>query len=89
MSHRAADARCSPGAGNAASLGVTSVQHMNPEFGLMWQSFRSSLKKGTRNAQSTRSDGDQFGRTQAKIGIRTPGDRLLALGAVKGLCDGR
>src|SRR5437588_1729033 len=73
---------------HAASLGVTSVQHMNPEFADV--AAYSELAEKVR--LTTRSYAVPMGtdwRDQAKVGIRRAwGSSSLRLGAVKGYADG-
>ncbi|MCA1828663.1 MAG: amidohydrolase [Myxococcales bacterium] len=73
---------------HAASLGVTSVQHMNPEPGEVaaysWLAERGELTARIYNAPMETTWEDQ-----ARIGIRRAfGSSWLRLGAVKGYADG-
>jgi len=73
---------------HAASLGVTSVQHMNPERGdvaaYAWLAERGELTARIYNAPMETSWEDQ-----ARIGLRRAfGSTFLRLGAVKGYADG-
>ncbi len=73
---------------HAASLGVTSVQHMNPEFAdvAAYSELAENAELSTRiYAVPMETDW----RDQAKVGIRRAwGSSYLRLGAVKGYADG-
>lgn len=73
---------------HAASVGVTSVQHMNPEY----EDVKLYAELQERGALTTRiyaAPMETGWRDQAKIGIRHAfGTSYLRLGAVKGYADG-
>jgi len=72
----------------AASLGVTSVQHMNPEYEDV-KIYAEMQEKGTLSTRIYAAPMETGWRDQAKIGIRHAfGTSLLRLGAVKGYADG-
>jgi predicted amidohydrolase YtcJ len=73
---------------HAASLGVTSVQHMNPEYDDI-KLYAELQEKGTLTARVYAAPMETGWRDQAKIGIRHSfGTSFLRLGAVKGYADG-
>lgn len=73
---------------HAASLGVTSVQHMNPEYDDI-KVYAELQEKGTLTARIYAAPMETGWRDQAKIGIRHAfGTSYLRLGAVKGYADG-
>jgi predicted amidohydrolase YtcJ len=73
---------------HAASLGVTSMQHMNPEFADV--AVYSELgEKGELTTRIYAAPMETNWRDQAKVGIRHAwGSSYLRLGAVKGYADG-
>src|SRR6267142_2599355 len=73
---------------HAASLGVTSVQHMNPEFADV-AAYSELAEKGELTTRIYAVPMEIDWRDQAKVGIRRAwGSRYLRLGAVKGYADG-
>jgi predicted amidohydrolase YtcJ len=73
---------------HAASLGVTSVQHMNPEFADV-AAYSELAEKGELKTRIYAAPMETNWQEQAKIGIRHAwGSRYLRLGAVKGYADG-
>ena len=73
---------------HAASLGVTSVQHMNPEFADV-AAYSELAEKGELTTRIYAVPMETDWREQAKIGIRHAwGSSYLRLGAVKGYADG-
>jgi predicted amidohydrolase YtcJ len=73
---------------HAASLGVTSVQHMNPEYDDI-KLYAELQEKGTLTARVYAAPMETGWRDQAKIGVRHAfGTSFLRLGAVKGYADG-
>src|SRR3954463_4781022 len=73
---------------HAASLGVTSVQHMNPEFADV-AAYSELAEKGELTARIYAVPMETDWRDQAKVGIRHAwGSSYLRLGAVKGYADG-
>jgi predicted amidohydrolase YtcJ len=73
---------------HAASLGVTSVQHMNPEFADV-AAYSQLAEKGELTARIYAAPMETDWRDQAKVGIRHAwGSSYLRLGAVKGYADG-
>src|SRR6201981_2673270 len=73
---------------HAASLGVTSVQHMNPEFADV-AAYSELAEKGELTTRIYAVPMETDWRDQAKVGIRRAwGSRYLRLGAVKGYADG-
>jgi predicted amidohydrolase YtcJ len=73
---------------HAASLGVTSVQHMNPEFADL-AAYSELAEKGELTTRIYAVPMETNWRDQAKIGIRRSwGSSYLRLGAVKGYADG-
>src|SRR5213080_2779469 len=73
---------------HAASLGVTSVQHMNPEFADV-AAYSELAEKGELTTRIYAVPMETDWRDQAKIGIRHAwGSSYLRLGAVKGYADG-
>ena len=73
---------------HAASLGVTSVQHMNPEFADV-AAYSELAEKGELTARIYAVPMETDWRDQAKVGIRRAwGSSYLRLGAVKGYADG-
>jgi predicted amidohydrolase YtcJ len=74
--------------GHAASLGVTSVQHMNPEFADV-AAYSDLAEKGELTTRIYAVPMETDWRDQAKVGIRRAwGSSYLRLGAVKGYADG-
>ena len=72
----------------AASLGVTSVQHMNPEFADV-AAYSELAEKGELTTRIYAVPMETDWRDQAKVGIRRAwGSSFLRLGAVKGYADG-
>jgi hypothetical protein len=72
----------------AASLGVTSVQHMNPEFADV-AAYSELAEKGELTTRIYAAPMETEWRDQAKVGIRHAwGSSCLRLGAVKGYADG-
>jgi predicted amidohydrolase YtcJ len=72
----------------SASLGVTSVQHMNPEFADV-AAYSELAEKGELKTRIYAAPMETNWQEQAKIGIRHAwGSRYLRLGAVKGYADG-
>jgi predicted amidohydrolase YtcJ len=73
---------------HAASLGVTSVQHMNPEFADV-RAYSELAEKGELTTRIYAAPMETDWRDQAKVGIRHAwGSSYLRLGAVKGYADG-
>src|SRR2546430_13424992 len=73
---------------HAASLGVTSVQHMNPEFADV-AAYSELAEKGELKTRIYAAPMETNWQEQAKIGIRHAwGSRYLRLGAVKGFAHG-
>jgi predicted amidohydrolase YtcJ len=73
---------------HAASLGVTSVQHMNPEFADV-AVYSELAEKGDLTTRIYAAPMETDWRDQAKVGIRHAwGSSSLRLGAVKGYADG-
>jgi predicted amidohydrolase YtcJ len=73
---------------HAASVGVTSVQHMNPEFADV-AAYSELAEKGELTTRIYAVPMETDWRDQAKIGIRRAwGSSYLRLGAVKGYADG-
>jgi hypothetical protein len=73
---------------HAASLGVTSVQHMNPEFADV-AVYSEIAEKGELTTRIYAVPMETDWHDQAKIGIRRSwGSTYLRLGAVKGYADG-
>ncbi len=73
---------------HAASLGVTSVQHMNPAYDDV-KIYSELEDKGELTARIYVAPIETDWRDQAKIGIRRAfGTPLLRMGAVKGYADG-
>ena len=73
---------------HAASLGVTSVQHMNPEFADV-AAYSELAEKGELTTRLYAVPMETDWRDQAKVGIRCAwGSSYLRLGAVKGYADG-
>jgi len=73
---------------HAASLGVTSVQHMNPEFADV-AAYSELAEKGELTTRVYAAPMETDWRDQAKVGIRHAwGSSSLRLGAVKGYADG-
>ncbi len=73
---------------HAASLGVTSVQHMNPEFADV-AAYSELAEKGELTTRIYAVPMETKWRDQAKVGIRRAwGSSSLRLGAVKGYADG-
>jgi predicted amidohydrolase YtcJ len=73
---------------HAASLGVTSVQHMNPEFADV-AAYSELAEKGELMTRIYAVPMETEWRDQAKVGIRHAwGSSYLRLGAVKGYADG-
>ena len=73
---------------HAASLGVTSVQHMNPEFADV-AAYSELAEKGELTTRIYAVPMETDWREQAKVGIRHAwGSTYLRLGAVKGYADG-
>src|SRR5437773_3578962 len=73
---------------HAASLGVTSVQHMNPEFADV-AAYSELDEKGELTTRIYAVPMETDWRDQAKVGIRHAwGSTSLRLGAVKGYADG-
>ena len=73
---------------HAASLGVTSVQHMNPEFADV-AAYSELAEKGELTTRIYAAPMETDWRDQAKVGIRHGwGSSYLRLGAVKGYADG-
>jgi hypothetical protein len=73
---------------HAASLGVTSVQHMNPEFADV-AAYSELAEKGELTARIYAVPMETDWREQAKVGIRRAwGSSFLRLGGVKGYADG-
>jgi predicted amidohydrolase YtcJ len=72
----------------AASLGVTSVQHMNPDFADVGV-YSELAEKGELTTRMYAVPMETDWRDQAKVGIRHAwGSSYLRLGAVKGYADG-
>src|SRR3954451_11428552 len=73
---------------HAAWLGVTSVQHMNPEFADV-AAYSELAEKGELTARIYAVPMETDWRDQAKVGVRHAwGSSFLRLGAVKGYADG-
>ncbi|HEY4258454.1 MAG TPA: amidohydrolase [Candidatus Udaeobacter sp.] len=73
---------------HAASLGVTSVQHMNPEFADV-AAYSKLAENGELTARIYAVPMETDWRDQAKVGIRRAwGSSYLRLGGVKGYADG-
>ena len=73
---------------HAASVGVTSVQHMNPEFADV-AAYSELAEKGELTTRIYAAPMETDWRDQAKVGIRRAwGSSYLRLGAVKGYADG-
>jgi predicted amidohydrolase YtcJ len=73
---------------HAASLGVTSVQHMNPEFADV-ALYSELVEKGELTTRIYAVPMETSWQDQAKVGIRHAwGSTYLRLGAVKGYADG-
>jgi len=73
---------------HAASLGVTSVQHMNPEFADV-AAYSELAEKGELTTRIYAAPMETEWRDQAKVGIRHAwGSTYLRLGAIKGYADG-
>ena len=73
---------------HAASIGVTSVQHMNPEFADV-SAYSELAEKGELITRIYAAPMETDWRDQAKVGIRHAwGSSYLRLGAVKGYADG-
>jgi predicted amidohydrolase YtcJ len=73
---------------HAASLGVTSVQHMNPEFADV-AVYSEIAEKGELTTRIYAVPMETDWHDQAKVGIRRAwGSTYLRLGAVKGYADG-
>ena len=73
---------------HAASLGVTSVQHMNPEFADV-AAYSELAEKDELITRIYAAPMETEWRDQAKVGIRHAwGSSYLRLGAVKGYADG-
>lgn len=73
---------------HAASLGVTSVQHMNPEFADVF-AYSELAEKGELTTRLYAVPMETDWRDQAKVGIRRAwGSSYLRLGALKGYADG-
>jgi predicted amidohydrolase YtcJ len=73
---------------HAASLGVTSVQHMNPEFADV-AAYSELAENGELTTRIYAVPMETDWRDQAKVGIRRAwGSTYLRLGAVKGYADG-
>jgi len=73
---------------HAASLGVTSVQHMNPEFADV-AAYSELAEKDELTARIYAVPMETNWQDQAKVGIRRAwGSSYLRLGAVKGYADG-
>ena len=73
---------------HAASLGVTSVQHMNPEFADV-SAYSELAEKGELTTRIYAVPMETDWRDQAKVGLRRAwGSSYLRLGAVKGYADG-
>jgi hypothetical protein len=73
---------------HAASLGVTSVQHMNPEFADV-AAYSELAEKGELPTRIYAVPMETDWQDQAKIGLRRSwGSAYLRLGAVKGYADG-
>jgi predicted amidohydrolase YtcJ len=73
---------------HAASLGVTSVQHMNPEFSDV-AVYSELAEKGELTTRIYAVPMETNWQDQAKVGIRRSwGSSYLRLGAVKGYADG-
>jgi hypothetical protein len=73
---------------HAASLGLTSVQHMNPEFADV-VAYSELAEKGELTTRIYAAPMETDWHDQAKVGIRRAwGSSYLRLGAVKGYADG-
>lgn len=72
----------------AASLGITSVQHMNPEYDDL-KAYAELAEQGELTARIYAAPMETGWRDQAKIGVRHAfGTAFLRMGAVKGYADG-
>jgi hypothetical protein len=75
-------------AAHATSLGVTSVQHMNPEFADV-AAYSELAEKGELTTRIYAAPMETEWKKQAEVGIRHAwGSSFLRLGAVKGYADG-
>jgi predicted amidohydrolase YtcJ len=73
---------------HAASLGVTSVQHMNPDFADV-ATYSELAEKGELTTRIYAVPMETEWKDQAKVGLRrASGSSYLRLGAVKGYADG-
>ncbi|HEV2113057.1 MAG TPA: amidohydrolase, partial [Terriglobales bacterium] len=73
---------------HAASLGVTSVQEMNPEFASV-EVYSELLQRGELTTRIYAAPMETQWEDQAKVGIRHAwGSSYLRLGAIKGYADG-
>ncbi|HEX4706522.1 MAG TPA: amidohydrolase [Candidatus Udaeobacter sp.] len=73
---------------HAASLGVTSVQHMNPEFADV-AAYSKLAERGELTTRIYAAPMETEWKKQADVGIRHAwGSSFLRLGAVKGYADG-
>src|SRR5438876_6435550 len=73
---------------HAASLGVTSVQHMNPEFADV-AAYSELAEKSDLTTRIYAAPMETNWQDQAKVGLRRAwGSSYLRLGAVKGYADG-
>ncbi|HEX4696210.1 MAG TPA: amidohydrolase [Candidatus Udaeobacter sp.] len=73
---------------HAASLGVTSVQHMNPEFADV-AAYSELAERGDLTTRIYAAPMETDWKKQADVGIRHAwGSNFLRLGAVKGYADG-
>lgn len=73
---------------HAASLGVTSVQNMNPEYDDV-KAYATLEERGELTARIYVAPMETGWKDQAKIGVRHAfGTRFLRMGAVKGYADG-
>src|SRR5213596_122643 len=73
---------------HAASLGVTSVQHMNPEFADV-AAYSELAERGDLTTRIYAVPMETNWQDQAKVGVRHAwGSSYLRLGAVKGYADG-
>ena len=73
---------------HAASLGVTSVQHMNPEYADI-ETYARLQEHGALTARIYAAPMETGWKDQAKIGVRSAfGTPFLRVGAVKGYADG-
>jgi len=74
--------------GHAASLGVTSVQDMNPEYGDI-AAYTELFERGELTTRIYAAPAQADWQDQAKIGLRHAfGSPWLRLGAIKGYADG-